>query len=73
MAKFSWEGTTRAGEKRRGVMEADSRDMVEERLRGDGVTIGKVRKKAGSATSIFRSAPVSTPRICRSSRGSSRR
>jgi type IV pilus assembly protein PilC len=47
MAKFAWEGTTRAGEKRRGVMEADSRDVVEERLRGDGVKIGSVKKEGG--------------------------
>src|SRR5947199_3457971 len=47
MAKFSWEGTTRAGEKRRGVMEADTRNEVEERLRGDGVTNLAVKKAGG--------------------------
>ena len=47
MAKFSWEGTTRAGEKRRGVMEAENRDIVEERLRGDGVMIKSVKKEGG--------------------------
>src|SRR4051794_29581104 len=47
MAKFSWEGTTRAGEKRRGVMEAESRDIVEDRLRGDGVQIKSVKKEGG--------------------------
>src|SRR5690242_1305306 len=47
MARFAWEGTTRQGEKRRGVMEADTRAIVEERLRGDGVTISKVAKEGG--------------------------
>src|SRR5687768_13671617 len=47
MARFAWEGTTRAGEKRRGVMEADSRAVVEERLKGDGIAIGKVSREGG--------------------------
>jgi type IV pilus assembly protein PilC len=47
MAKFSWEGTTRAGEARRGVMEAESRDIVEERLRGDNIMIRKVKREGG--------------------------
>jgi type IV pilus assembly protein PilC len=47
MAKFSWEGTTRAGEKRRGVMEADSRAILEERLRGDNINIQSVRREGG--------------------------
>ena len=47
MAKFSWEGTTRAGEKRRGVMEAENRAVVEERLRGDNVTVQTVRREGG--------------------------
>ncbi|HTL36524.1 MAG TPA: type II secretion system F family protein [Kofleriaceae bacterium] len=47
MARFSWEGTTRAGEKRRGVMEADNRDIVEERLRGDNIMIRSVKREGG--------------------------
>jgi type IV pilus assembly protein PilC len=47
MAKFQWEGTTRAGEKRRGVIEADSAAVVEERLRGDGLSNMRVRKEGG--------------------------
>jgi len=47
MAKFQWEGTTRAGEKRKGVIEADSAAVVEERLRGDGMTNMRVRKEGG--------------------------
>jgi type IV pilus assembly protein PilC len=47
MAKFSWEGTTRAGEKRRGVMEAENRTVVEERLRGDNISIQSVKREGG--------------------------
>ena len=47
MAKFSWEGTTRAGEKRRGVMEAENRTIVEERLRGDNISIQSVKREGG--------------------------
>jgi len=47
MAKFQWEGTTRAGEKRKGVIEADSAAIVEERLRGDGLSNMRVRKEGG--------------------------
>jgi len=45
MARFLWEATTRAGEKRRGAMEADSAVQVEARLRGDGLTIDRVRRE----------------------------
>jgi type IV pilus assembly protein PilC len=47
MAKFQWEGTTRAGEKRKGVLEAESQSIAEERLRGDGLSNMRVRKEGG--------------------------
>jgi type IV pilus assembly protein PilC len=47
MARFAWEGTTRAGEKRRGVIEADSRAIVEERLKGDNIAISKIAREGG--------------------------
>src|SRR5512146_1852818 len=47
MAKFNWEGTTRAGEKRRGVMEAETRAIVEERLRSDNINIQSVKREGG--------------------------
>lgn len=47
MAKFSWEGTTRAGEKRRGVIEAETRGVVEERLRSDNITIQNIKREGG--------------------------
>jgi type IV pilus assembly protein PilC len=46
MAKFQWEATTRNGEKKRGAMEADSAAQVEARLRGDGLTIDRVKKES---------------------------
>jgi type IV pilus assembly protein PilC len=47
MAKFQWEGTTRAGEKRKGVMEAESAGAAEERLRGDGLSNMRVKREGG--------------------------
>ena len=47
MAKFSWEGTTRAGEKRRGVIEAETRGVVEERLRSDNISIQTIKREGG--------------------------
>ena len=47
MAKFQWEGTTRAGDKKTGVMEADSAAIVEDRLRSDGLTVGRVKREGG--------------------------
>ena len=46
MAKFQWEATTRAGESRKGVIEAESADIVETRLRAEGMTIKRVKKEA---------------------------
>src|SRR6185369_7806114 len=45
MAKFQWEASTRAGEKKRGAMEAETAAQVEARLRGDGLIIDRVRKE----------------------------
>jgi type IV pilus assembly protein PilC len=47
MAKFQWEGTTRAGEKRKGVIEAESANAAEERLRGDGLSNMRVKREGG--------------------------
>jgi type IV pilus assembly protein PilC len=47
MAKFQWEATTRAGEKRKGVVEADSATAAEERLRGEGLANPRVRRDGG--------------------------
>ena len=45
MAKFQWEATTRSGEKRKGAMEAETAEIVENRLRGDGMMISRVKKE----------------------------
>jgi type IV pilus assembly protein PilC len=44
MAKFQWEATTRVGEKRKGVVDAESAEIVENQLRAQGMTINRVRK-----------------------------
>ncbi|CAN5862098.1 type II secretion system F family protein [soil metagenome] len=45
MAKFQWEATTRTGEKRKGAMEAETAEIVENRLRADGMSINKVKRE----------------------------
>ncbi len=50
MAKFQWEGVTRAGELRRGIIEAVSEEAVINRLRADQVTPRKVKKAARDIT-----------------------
>src|SRR3984885_13670766 len=50
MAKFQWEATTRTGEKRKGAMEAETAEIVENRLRGDGMTINRAKKEPRQIT-----------------------
>jgi type IV pilus assembly protein PilC len=45
MPKFQWEASMRNGEKRRGVMEADTQAQVEARLRSDGLNVERVKKE----------------------------
>jgi type IV pilus assembly protein PilC len=44
MARFSWEGTTRGGEVRKGTMDAIDEHAVASRLRADQITPRRVRK-----------------------------
>jgi type IV pilus assembly protein PilC len=44
--QFAWEGRTRAGEMRKGVMEAEAEPELANRLRAQGITLSKARKKA---------------------------
>lgn len=44
MAKFRWEGTTRSGEARKGVMTASDRDAVAARLRTDDITPKRIAR-----------------------------
>jgi type IV pilus assembly protein PilC len=46
MAEFAWEGRTRTGEVRRGVMDADDEDAVVAKLRQQNVTPGSIKRKA---------------------------
>jgi len=47
MAKFMWEAITRAGERKRGEMEAENATIVEARLRADGLNVQRIRKESG--------------------------
>jgi type IV pilus assembly protein PilC len=46
MSVFAWEGRTRAGEVRKGTMEAEAEPDVANRLRAQGITMSKAKKKA---------------------------
>jgi type IV pilus assembly protein PilC len=48
MPTFVWEGTTDAGEKRTGEMNATSADEVQDRLRRQDISPSKVKKKSDS-------------------------
>jgi type IV pilus assembly protein PilC len=45
MPVFAWEGRTRAGESRKGTMEAEAEPEVANRLRAQGITLSKARKR----------------------------
>jgi type IV pilus assembly protein PilC len=47
MAKFQWEGTSRAGDKRKGMIEAPSQAEAENALRNQGLTVTRLRKEGG--------------------------
>lgn len=46
MPQFAWEGRTRAGEVRKGLMEAEAEPDLANRLRAQGITLSKAKKKA---------------------------
>jgi type IV pilus assembly protein PilC len=48
MARFQWQGTTRSGERKRGTMEAETREIVEARLRNDGLIVDRIAKEAAA-------------------------
>ncbi len=45
MAVFAWEGRTRTGEVKKGTMEADAEPEIVNRLRAQGITLSKSKKK----------------------------
>ena len=51
MAQYNWEGTTKAGQIMKGVMEAPGEDAVKAQLRSQGVVPGKI-KEAGKGLDL---------------------
>ena len=47
MPNFAWEGRTRTGDLRKGVMEAPDADAVKAKLRAQQIQPEKVKRKAG--------------------------
>jgi type IV pilus assembly protein PilC len=47
MAKFQWQATTRTGDKRSGIIDADSAAAAEDRLRGEGLSNMRVKREGG--------------------------
>lgn len=68
MAKFQWEAATRAGEPRKGVMEAANAEAVEARLKGEGLSIKKVKRERRDIQ--IQIGTGVGPKICKFSRGS---
>ena len=50
MAEFTWEARARSGEVRKGVMEAESEDAVNNKLRQQQLNPVKVKKKTSLAS-----------------------
>jgi type IV pilus assembly protein PilC len=48
MATFAWEGKTKSGEIKTGIMDAKNADDVMQRLKAQAITPSKVKKKAGT-------------------------
>jgi type IV pilus assembly protein PilC len=57
MAEFAWEARARTGEVRKGVMDAENQESVNERLRAQNLSPIKVKKKGGGFNLAF-GAPV---------------
>ncbi|MFI5300940.1 MAG: type II secretion system F family protein, partial [Polyangiales bacterium] len=53
MAEFAWEARARTGETRKGVMEAETQDAVENRLRAQQLNPVKIKKKAKDINITF--------------------
>ena len=53
MADFAWEARSRTGELRKGVMEAESQAVVENRLRQQQLNPVKVKKRGALANVQF--------------------
>src|SRR5690348_15486529 len=53
MAEFTWEARARSGELRKGVMEADNEDTVNNKLRQQQLNPVKVKKRSALASFQF--------------------
>ena len=62
MSKFAWEGTTRAGQKLKGEMEAPSADVVMAQLRRQGIQPGPVKER-GKGMDIDIKIPGFEPKV----------
>jgi type IV pilus assembly protein PilC len=62
MAEWVWEARARSGELRKGVMDADDKEVVNQRLRAQNLNPLKVKKK-GAAFSLNFSAPVTSQEL----------
>ncbi|MCA9611833.1 MAG: type II secretion system F family protein, partial [Myxococcales bacterium] len=58
MSEWVWEAKGRNGETRKGIMEADSADLVQSRLRAQQLNPVKVKKKPKEINIVI-GAPVS--------------
>ena len=63
MPTFAWEGRTRAGETRRGSIDADNEGVVLARLKNDNIQVTKVKKQTRVAGGVSFGSPVSTKEL----------
>ncbi len=63
MAEWVWEGRTRAGELRKGVLEAESEREVQQRLRQQNIMVEKVRQKRKGFSLAFLTGGVSSAQL----------
>src|SRR5205814_2366044 len=62
MAEWVWEARARTGEVRKGVMDADDKEAVNQKLRAQNLNPVKVKKK-GPAISLSLGAPVTAQEL----------
>jgi type IV pilus assembly protein PilC len=63
MPTFAWEGRTRAGETRRGSIDAENEGVVMARLKNDNIQVTKVQKKTGVAGGVSFGSGVSVKEL----------
>jgi type IV pilus assembly protein PilC len=63
MPTFAWEGRTRAGETRRGQIDAENEGVVMARLKNDNIQVTKVKKQSSVAGGVSFGSGVSTKEL----------